>query len=144
MRRQALLRVVMAVVAVGGIGALAWAGSHGFLGVHGKATRLLRSAEGAAAQGKLPEAQASLERLLGQFPDAPVVDQAIMALGSVYAQQHQLVEARTMYRLLLDRFPNSPLIAEAQTKLGDSNVQLLFSKTVADNSMLYAVKAGGP
>lgn len=140
MRRQVLVGLAVVIAVVAGIGLLAWAGTQGILG--GKPKRLLHQAEQAAQQGKLPEAQAALEQLLKAFPDAPIVDQAILQLGAVYEQQQKLVEARTMYRLLLDRFPNSSRAAEAQTDLGRVNVALLFSPIPTDNAIIYEVKPG--
>ena len=144
MRRQVM--VVAGVVAAGvvGIGLLVFASQQGvFQGAFGgKAQQLLARATQAERQGNLPSAQAQLEELIATFPDSPLADDALLALGQVYEAQQKLVEARTTYHTLLDRFPDSPLLAQTQTRLGTLNVSLLFSSQVTELDVVREVKSG--
>ena len=125
------------------MGALVAAGiSQGWLSPQGGAKRLLIAAQHDAAHGRLPEAQATLERLIGQHPDSPWTDDGLLALGGVYEQTTKLVEARSVYRMLLEKFPSSPLLNQAQARLGAVNVAILFSPTVTEFDTTYEVQPG--
>jgi lipoprotein-anchoring transpeptidase ErfK/SrfK len=102
----------------------------------------LVTAERAIQQDRLPEAQATLEELIGNFPDSSWVDEGLLKLGQVYEQQRQLLEARAMYRLLLERFPESPLAGQAQALLGSANIALLFSPILTELDEAYEVASG--
>lgn len=142
MRRQLLIGFAVAVGLVLGIALVVWAGTQGWIGPNGKAKRLLVAADGAIAQGQFGQAQGQLEELITTFPDSPLTDEALFALGQVHEQQAHLIEARAAYRLLLERFPSSPLVSRTQEHLGAVNVALLFSPMVTDTDVTYAVKPG--
>ena len=140
MRRKLIVGICVGLVVAAGIGGVLVASQQGWLG--GKARRLLMRAEGAQQQGNLTEAQKNLEELIATFPDSPLADDALLALGQVYESQQQFVEARSMYQTLLDRFPNSPLVASTQERLGGVNIALLFSPVVTDLDAVHQVAPG--
>lgn len=142
MRQRVLFGVAVGGAVVLGLGLVVWAGTQGALGPHGKSRRLLGMATRAAHQGKLPEAQANLEELVGTHPESPWADDALLELAKVYEQQQKLLEARMAARLLLERFPSSSLVAEAQQQLGHVNVELLLSPIVRDTDLAYEVQPG--
>ncbi len=142
MRRQVLVALAVGVGVVLGVGFVVWAGTQGFLGPHGRERRLLAVAEQAVQRGALPEAQAKLEELIGNFPNSPWTDNGLLALGHVYEQEQNLLAARAMYRMLLEQFPSSPLVSQAQERLGTVNVALLFSPTVTESDLAYEVQPG--
>jgi len=124
------------------IGLLVGANQAGMFGPSGKAKHLLARAQHAQTAGDLQAAQASLEELIGTFPESPWTDDALLLLGQVYEAQQQPLEARAMYQLLLERFPSSPVAEETQTRLGEMNVALLFSPTVTELDAIYEVQPG--
>jgi lipoprotein-anchoring transpeptidase ErfK/SrfK len=142
MRQRILLGAAASAAAIVVIGLVVVGVSQGWLSPHGGAKRLLIAAGHDAAQGRLPEAQAKLEQLIGQHPDAPWVDDGLLALGGVYEQQAKRVESRAAYRMLLEKFPSSPLISQAQSRLGAVNVAILFSSTVTEFDTTYDVQPG--
>lgn len=142
MRRQLLVRAAVTVGVVLGVTLVVWGATQGWIGPHGRAKRLLVSADRAIAQGELGRAQGQLEELLTAFPDSPLSDAALMQLGHVHEQQGHLQLAQAVYRLLLERFPSSPLLTRTQERLGAVNVALLFSSTVTDSDLAYEVKPG--
>lgn len=142
MRRQVLIRIVVACGIVLGIGLTVWASTQGFLGPYAKARHLIVLADRAVAQGQWPEAQAHLEALVTTYPDSPVTAEGLLKLGRVQDQQQHLADARAMYRLLLEHFPASPQAQEAQAQLGAVNVALLFSPVVTETDTAYVVQPG--
>lgn len=142
MQRRLIMSAVVAVAGVLGLGVVAWAFSQGLIGPHGRAKHLLVVAQQAMRRQDWLTAQTGLERLIGTFPDSPLADDGLLALGQVYEQQQQWVEARAMYRLLLERFPDSSLTQQAQTQLGAVNVALQFSPIITDTDAVYEVKPG--
>lgn len=140
MRRQVILGAAMGVAAVIGLGVVVIAGQQGWFG--GKDRQMLSRASRDAQQGRLPEAQAQLEELVGTFPESPWTDDAMFKLGEVYEAQQHFVEARAMYRMLLERFPESPLISRTQERLGQVNISLLFSPTVTELDAVHQVQKG--
>ena len=140
MRRQWLVGVVVVGALVLGAGLIVWVSTQGLLGPGGKARHLLGQADQAIARGQWTDAQSQLEQLIGTFPDSPWTDDGLLKLGQVYEQEQQVAEAVKVYRLLLEKFPSSPLAGEAQTRLGAADVALLFSPTIADGDVSYAVK----
>ncbi|MBI2885421.1 MAG: L,D-transpeptidase family protein [Candidatus Omnitrophica bacterium] len=139
-------RLVVGVLVVGsvvlGAGLVVWANAQGLLGPHGKARQLLSVADRAAAAGDTTQAQATLEELIGTYPDSPWTDKALLKLGEVNEAQQHWLEARTAYKLLLERFAGSNSAAQAQARLGAVNVQLLFSPTATEQDTPYEVKSG--
>ena len=139
-------RVVMGAATAAGVivmGALVAAGvSQGWLSPNGGAKRLLLGAQRDATQGRVVEAQAKLEQLVGTHADSPWTDDGLLALGGVYEQQTKLTEARAAYRTLLEKFPSSNLLGQAQLRLGTVNVALLFSPAVTEADTSYAVQPG--
>ena len=125
MRRQVILGAAGGLAAVMGIGVVVIASQQGWFA--GKDRQRLVRATRDAQQGRLDEAQTTLEDLIGTFPDSPWADDALLKLGEVYEAQQNFVEARAMYRMLLERFPESSLISRTQDRLGRVNVSLLFS-----------------
>jgi len=142
MSRRVVGGVVIGVGVVAAVAVLVWASAGGWLSPQAGARRLLARAERASAQGEWPQAQASLEELITQYPDSRWTDRALLALGGVYEQQGQLLEARAVYRALLKQFPDSPLLRQAQAQLGAVNVAILFSPRVRDQDATYEVKPG--
>jgi lipoprotein-anchoring transpeptidase ErfK/SrfK len=142
MRQKLLTTALIAVAAIGALGLLIWAASQGFLGANGPAKRLLNQSRKAVEAGNLESAQAKLEELVGKYPESPIIPEALLELGGVYATKQQPTEARATYRLLIERFPDSTLLPDAQAKLGDINVALLFSSSDSDLKTSYEVKAG--
>jgi len=140
MQRKLVIGGGVSLAVVLGIGVAVLATQEGWFG--GQALQWLARASRAAQQGRLPEAQAQLEELIGTFPDSPWTDDALMKLGDVYEAQDQLVEARAMYRMLLEKFPDSPFIGQTQEKLGAINIALLFSPIVTDLDIQHVVKSG--
>ena len=140
MRRQVIFGAAVGLAAVVAIGIVVIASQEGWFA--GKDRQMLSRASRDAQQGRLPEAQAQLEELIGTFPDSPWADDAMLKLGDVYEAQQNLVEARAMYRMLLERFPESGLISRTQERLGQVNVSLLFSPIVTELDEVHQVKPG--
>ena len=140
MRRQVIRGAAVALAAIVVVGIVVVASQQGWFG--GKDRQAFARASRDAQQGRLPDAQAGLEELIGTFPDSPWADDAMLKLGEVYEAQQNLVEARAMYRLLLERFPESGLITRTQERLGQVNVSLLFSPIVTELDEVHQVKPG--
>lgn len=140
MRRQVIRWAAVASAAVLSLGLVVVAVQQGWFG--GKDRQMLIRASRDAQQGRLPEAQAQLEDLIGTFPESPWADDAMLKLGEVYEAQQTLVEARAMYRMLLERFPESSLISRTQERLGQVNVSLLFSPIVTELDAVHQVQKG--
>ena len=140
MRRQVILGAAGGLAAVMGIGVVVIASQQGWFA--GKDRQRLVRATRDAQQGRLDEAQTTLEDLIGTFPDSPWADDALLKLGEVYEAQQNFVEARAMYRMLLERFPESSLISRTQDRLGRVNVSLLFSPIVTELDGVHQVQKG--
>ncbi len=140
MRRQVIMGAAVGLAAVVGLWIVVMASQQGWFG--GKDRRWLAQAVRDAKLGRLDEAQAKLEDLIGAFPDSPWADDALLKLGDVYEAQQHLVEARAMYRLLLERFPDSSLISRTQERLGQVNISLLFSPIVTELDEVHQVQRG--
>jgi hypothetical protein len=142
MQRRLLVGIAVGGCLLLGFGLMVWAGTQGLFGPHGKTKRLMAMADRALQQGQVPEAQATLQELVEQFPDSPVTGEALLKLGQLYEQQHRLLDARATYQALLERFPTSPFAAQAQMQQGMINASLLFAPQATEEDLVYTVAPG--
>ena len=145
MRRRMVLG--LAVVAAGTvIVGIAWAsrqgGAGGFFSWGDPARALAQQAAQAAAKGAWPQAAAVGARYLAEHPQGAQLDQVLCALADAYAHQHRLIDARQAYQRVVSERPDSPLVAQAQERLGQLNIQVLFSPVVTPSDVDYDVQPG--
>ena len=100
---------------------------------------LLKTSEVSLAQDKIPQAMQTLEKFVGQYPDAAAADLALLTLGELHLRQHEagadtnevamvttnapaitnsLQSALASFTELAKRFPHSLLFGKAQLDLG--------------------------
>jgi TolA-binding protein len=88
---------------------------------------ILKVAELAAAQGKFPEAEQSLQNFLAQFPNSPSADIALLTLGELHLKDYvaqpavatnDLREAQARFNQFLGAFMNSTLAGKAYLDRG--------------------------
>ena len=91
---------------------------------------VLKIAALAAAQGDDPNAAASLEKYLAQFPNSPVAELVLLTLGELHLKDFlatssadQLAAAQTNFDRFIGAFANSPLTGKACLDRGWCNWQ---------------------
>lgn len=107
----------------------------------GKAS--LKFAKAMMEQGKLSEAISELERLISQSPqNSKSLGGAYLLLGEAYGQKGMIAQARDAYQTAVKLTPDISSISDIQKKLGELNIQILFSPIVTSKDTLYEVQPG--
>lgn len=100
-----------------------------------KATRLI-------TEGKKEEAAVLLEKFVSEAPASSMADEALLSLGDLKREQGQLLEARASYQKILESLPNSDSASLAQERLGQINLDILFSPFVTPSDQTVVVQPG--
>ncbi len=107
--------------------------------------------KGVETDGPRKDTVAQLRRLIQDYPNSSVTDEAILRLADIYLKDNRIAEAKTLYQDILERFPLSDFKAEAlygfaycQFRSGDlrdarANLQGLLS--FYRTSILFKAKA---
>lgn len=66
----------------------------------------------------------------------------ILKQASLEESKGSLEKAISLHERLINEFPNSPKVSKWQEKLGDLNIELLFSSKITPGSILYEIKSG--
>jgi len=85
---------------------------------------LLRLASVEIELKKYPQAQASLQALLKEFPQSKLLDRAHYRLAQSFYQMGQFADATRNYDLILSQWPETPLLAQAIHGKGWSELKL--------------------
>ena len=81
---------------------------------------LYQQAQAQSFGGALGEAASTLQRLLEDFPESDLREEAQYRLGYVYFQQQDYDAAVRAYGRVIDTAPGDPLAAQAQYGIGDA------------------------
>ena len=81
---------------------------------------LYQQAQAQSFSGALGEAASTLQRLLDDFPESDLREEAQYRLGYVYFQQQDYDAAARAYGRVIDTAPDDPLAAQAQYGIGDA------------------------
>ena len=99
-----------------------------------EALRAVARGEFLARQGKNSEAAAILQEVIASSPQAPLVDDALMMLGSLHASAGRVTEAIAAYERLLKEFTLGSIVLDrAQFRLGE-----LYQYGTRDNGRAIA------
>jgi lipoprotein-anchoring transpeptidase ErfK/SrfK len=102
----------------------------------------LEEARKTVKEADLQQAEQIYREIIDEFKDSPEIVIAIEELADLYKMQNQLLEARSLYEKIIRNFPESERIQETQKKLGNLNIDILFSREITDKSIVYEVKPG--
>lgn len=67
--------------------------------------------------GKFQEAQKRFEQFLGEYPDYPLADQALLGVNASYEAEGNLTEAATRYKDFVERHPTASTLPQAKSAL---------------------------
>ena len=88
-----------------------------FKGTSGGARALLIAGEILFDAGKYQEARKQFEQFLGEYPDYPLADQALLGVDASYEAEGNLTEAATRYKEFVDHHPAASTLPQAKSAL---------------------------
>ena len=107
-----------------------------------RAAQTLHKAERLVSEGKKEEAGLLLQQFLTDTPVSPYSDEALLLVGDLQRENGKLLEAKASYRKLAESFPDSNSALSAQEKLGQINLEILFSPVMTERDKTYTVQPG--
>ncbi len=88
-----------------------------YKGTSGGARALLIAGGILFEAGKFQEAQKRFEQFLGEYPDFPLADQALLGVDASYEAEGNLTEAATRYKDFVERHPTASTLPQAKSAL---------------------------
>lgn len=85
---------------------------------------LLELAKTYSSQGNQEQALASLEQLLLNYPNSPLLPDVYLQFGEIYTAKGELKRAVEVFKTFLERFPKEPRTDEVRLKLSDAYLAL--------------------
>ena len=102
----------------------------------------LKSVRGLISQDKLDEARAGLDERADKISDSGAVGKAYFDLASAYEKNKETVKARDVYQVVLEKYQNVDNILDIQDKVGQLNVEILFSPVITEDDVWYEIEPG--
>jgi len=107
-----------------------------------KASALYKAADNLLNAGKLDEAEFEFKKLISAYPDSNKVPLALYSLCGIRQKQGQIVGAKEACEELISKYSGSELVKDVQKKLGQLNIEILFSPAATKDSVSYDVAPG--
>ncbi|HZR46835.1 MAG TPA: penicillin-binding protein activator [Candidatus Manganitrophaceae bacterium] len=85
---------------------------------------LLEQARTYSSQGNQEQALASLEQLLLNYPNSPLLPDVYLQFGEIYTAKGEMKRAAEVFKTFLERFPKEPRVDEVRLKLSDAYLAL--------------------
>ncbi len=90
-----------------------------------------------------PKDQAKIDGLsAGKDSNSAETGKAYFDLAKSYEKEGEIVKARDAYQMILSKYQNVDNILQIQEKLGELNIEILFSPIITDTDVLYQVEPG--
>jgi len=84
----------------------------------------------------------AFENIVEKYPDTAEAEKSLMETADFYKKNNEILLEKEHLQKLIDNYPDSEFRKEAVLRLGNINVELLFSKAQTKNSTEYEVKPG--
>jgi len=107
-----------------------------------QAQRLYAQAAASLEQGNTGEARLNLNRVVTEFGNSDLADNAMLKLAELKIKEGDVIEAQKTLKTALDMYPDSDVIENMQDMLWTTNIRILFSPAVAEGSFSYEVQRG--
>ena len=82
------------------------------------------------------------EKVVAGFPQSQEAQKALMEIADIYLKENELQKAQEMCKRLITDYPQASMLKASQQKLWDTNIEMLFSRTVTGDSYVYEVEPG--
>ncbi|MBU4304346.1 MAG: LysM peptidoglycan-binding domain-containing protein, partial [Candidatus Omnitrophica bacterium] len=82
------------------------------------------------------------EKVAADFTESEEAQKALMEIADIYLKENELQKAQEMCKRLITDYPQASMLKAAQQKLWDTNIAMLFSRTVTGDSYVYEVEPG--
>ena len=145
MKRSDIVWIVLFCLVLAGLGVLVIGKRQGPVEGFLKSARSEEATRKAArliTEGKKEEAAGLLEKFLSQTPTSSAADEALLTLGDLQREQGKLLEAKASYQKILESLPDSDSASLAQERLGQINLDILFSPVVTPSDKTYVIQPG--
>ena len=130
------LAIILAILILGGIVFLLKPKPHA------EAQKLYKKSLKLIETGHLEEAEANLTKIVSEFSESEVTDEAILNLAKIELKNGELLEAKNLVKMGITLYPAADSVAELQELLWDINIKILFSPIMTEESLTYIVKKG--
>ena len=102
----------------------------------------LKSVRELISQDKLDEARTELDEKADKINNSGAAGKAYFDLASGYEKNKETVKARDVYQVVMEKYQNVDNILDIQDKVGQLNVEILFSSLVTDSDVRYDIEPG--
>ncbi|MBU2063034.1 MAG: LysM peptidoglycan-binding domain-containing protein, partial [Candidatus Omnitrophica bacterium] len=92
--------------------------------------------------GKPEEALKIFENIIVQFPQSKEAPSALIEMANIYKDKGQVLKQKEALAKLISSYSESALVAAAGKRLGQLNIDILFSTEKTSDSFLYEVQPG--
>jgi lipoprotein-anchoring transpeptidase ErfK/SrfK len=107
-----------------------------------QAQRLYKQSLKLIEAGRIEEAKANLARIITDFSNSDVTDEALLSLARLDVESGRWLEAKKKLQMAIALYPTADSIVEIQKLLWDVNIKILFSPLMTEDSISYEVKKG--
>jgi len=107
-----------------------------------KAELIYQRAEEFIDNGEYDEAENALLTIATEYPDSFYAGKSLRKIAEFYIENGNYKDARDIYKRLLLDFPGFQAAAEIRTDIENLNMRIMFSPTIAENSVEYEIQSG--
>ncbi|MBI4845932.1 MAG: L,D-transpeptidase family protein [Candidatus Omnitrophica bacterium] len=91
---------------------------------------------------KSAAALAAFENIISEFPQSLQAEQSLLKISEIYDEADEKLQMKQTFKRLIDVYPNGEAAQTAKQKLGEININSIFSSDQTDNSFIYEIKSG--